>query len=543
LRRPRFSWLFLVCALALGACSTAEPGAGSNTNWLRPCLQDDECSDGLSCLCGICTLACGAECSDLPGAICAAAGSASHAQLCNGQPAQLGEPAGLCLPACGPEAGCAAGQLCKDGGCLQLASADGVDTGCGAAAELHLSAGGVELQARHGTLFGDALYLPVAYDEQPASWVEPMSPAPIVARATDAAGEPVSGCQVRFITGEGSGSAFADAQSTDQRGEVTAYWVAGQQREQVLSVASVGEDGLVLSADLPGTAFANDEGPQASVASVSVARPATLRLSYAPPEAASLLRVRVGATSFPHHAFYAALTSQGFFSGLQNTSDLDALSQDVPAEHRILIASVWHTAESAAELLFQREGLVCGPHYQETGGIRCTLGSAWETGAEYLFTLERTSLAQGEAGPGYVELGYVDTLCASVAGCTDYTLYFANASDPDAMQRVVAYRYQAAINSWFGSFVQPYVELEGQNSCLATPRYEATFAPYAMVGGAFERVEQAGFSVNYQTWHNEVCANYAAATDAGGFQLITGGPHVLGRPELPDAPARNLSLR
>jgi hypothetical protein len=542
LRGAKLSWLLAACALALLRCNTADPGAGSNTNWLRPCLEDDECRDGLSCLCGICTAPCDAECSELPRAICAPAGSASHAETCGEELGQVLEPAGLCLPACGPEAACAAGQLCKDGGCLQLAAADDADTGCRAVSLLELSAGGLELQARHGTLFGDALYLPVAYEERPASWVEPMSPAPIVARATDAAGETVAGCQVRFITGEGSGSAFADTRSTDLNGEVTAYWVAGEEREQVLSAAIVGEGGRVMSADLPGTAFANDEGPQATDAAVNVARPATLRLNYAPPDTATLLRVRIGASSFPHHAFYAALTSEGFFSGLQNTSDLDALSEDVPSEDRILIASVWHTADTAAELLFQVEGLECGPHYQETGGIRCTLGSAWVTGAEYFFTLERTSLLQGESGPGYAELGYLDTPCASAAGCTDYTLYFADATDEDSMQRVVAYRYQAVVGNGFGSFVQPYIEIEGQNSCLATPRYEATFSPYALVDGTFERVEQAGFSANYQTWHNEVCANYAAATDVSGFQLITGGPEVLDRPELPGDPARELSL-
>jgi hypothetical protein len=538
----RLSWLLAALPLALLGCNTADPGAGSNTNWLRPCVEDVECRDGLSCLCGICTAPCDGECSELPRAICAPAGSASHAELCGSELGQPLEPVGLCLPACGPEAGCAAGQLCQDGGCLQLAGADAADTDCSAAAALELSAGGLDLQARHGTLFGDALYLPVAYDERPASWEEPMSPAPIVARVTGADGEAVAGCRVRFLAGEGSGSAFAETQSSDLNGEVTAYWVAGAERDQVLRAAIVAEGGRVLSADLPATAFANDEGPQASDAAVDVARPATLRLSYAPPEAASLLRVRVGASSFPHHAFYAALASEGFFAGLQNTSDFDALSDDVPAEDRILIASVWHTADTAAELLFQMEGLVCGPHYQETGGIRCTLGSAWQTGAEYLFTLERTGLLPGEFGPGYAELGYLDTPCASEAGCTDYTLYFADASDPDAMQRVVAYRYPAPIGSGFGSFVQPYVEIAGQNSCLATPRYEATFSPYALVNGVFERVEQAGFSVNYQTWHNEVCANYAAATDVSGFQLITGGPKVLGRPKLPGEPAGELSL-
>lgn len=529
-----------LCSMALLHCNTTDPGAGSNTSWLRSCADDAECAEGLSCLCSVCTATCDGECTTLPGAICAPAGSAGHAQLCGEKLGEVLEPAGLCLPACGPEAGCAAGQLCKDGGCLQL-PAEG-DSGCVTATRLELSSGGIDLQARHGMLFSDALYLPVAYDERPDGWVEPMAPAPIVARVSDAAGEPVADCRVHFVTGEGSGSAFADTQSTDQNGEVTAYWVAGEAREQVLSAAIVNERGMVQSAHLPGTAFAHDEEPQATDAAVNVARPATLHLNYSPAEAAGMFRVRVGATSFPHHAFYAAMTSEGFFSGLQNTSDLDALSEDVPPEDRILIASVWHLEDAEAELLFQSEGLECGPHGQDFGGIRCIFGDAWQVGAEYFFTLERTILTEGEMGPGYTELGYVDTPCASAAGCTDYTLYFGDASAQDAMQRIVAYRYQSTIEPSFGSFVQPFIEIEGQNSCLATPRYDATFSPEAMVDGAFERVTQAGLSALYETWHNEVCANYAATTGASGFQLITGGPRVLDRPQLPDDPARELSL-
>ena len=145
MKGARFSWLLAALALALLRCNTADPGAGSNTNWLRPCLEDDECRGGLSCLCGICTAPCDVACSELPDAICAPAGSASHAELCDEELGQLVEPLGLCLPACGPEAGCAAGQLCKDGGCLQLAGAAGADTGCSAVAQLELSAGGLEL--------------------------------------------------------------------------------------------------------------------------------------------------------------------------------------------------------------------------------------------------------------------------------------------------------------------------------------------------------------------------------------------------------------
>jgi hypothetical protein len=266
-------------------------------------------------------------------------------------------------------------------------------------------------------------------------------------------------------------------------------------------------------------------------------------LSYALPATSNGMRVVLSAATFPHHAFYSALTFPGFFAGLQNTSELDALTETVPDSERVLIASVWNLVEGDAQLLFAMPGLECGPHLQDLGGIRCLLAGAWQPGQDYAFTLERTTLAEGEVGPDYAALGYLTDPCASAAGCTDYTLFFASADAIDAQARVVAYRYQSgAIAGGFGSFIQPYLELPAQNSCLATPEYEARFLPFVQDGVGFAPVGSAGFSVAYFSWHNEICANYAASTDAGGFRLITGGPRALDRPMLLDEPARSLTL-
>lgn len=537
-----FGLLGLLGALRLAlACNTADPGAGSNTNWLRPCDEDAECGSELSCLCGVCSAPCEDECG-LADAVCARPGSAGLEQLCGD--AEVAPEAGLCLPACAGDSECAPGQLCHDGGCLQLADTGGGDPSCLPGAELELSADGLELAARQGTLFGDALYLPVDYDERPSDWVEPMTPLPLVARVVDRDGAPLEGCRVQLLAGQDSGSAFADRQSTNADGEVTAYWVAGAGREQSLTAALVDADGRVASARLAATGYANDEGPRHDgEAATESARAATVWLGYGLPAPADAMRVRLRAESFPHHAFYAALSLDGFFAGLQNTSELDALAENVPDEERVLIASVWHVEGIEAELLFQAPDLECGPHEQELGGIRCTRPAAWLPGSEYLFTLERISLLPGEVGAGYAELGYATTECAGVDGCTDYTLYFAAADEPEVMQRVVAYRYQAATSGTsFGSFVQPYLEVAGQNSCLSAPRYEATFVPYAMLDGGFERIVEADFSATYRTWHNEVCANYGAAAARDGFRLVSGGPVILDRPKLPGDPARTLSL-
>jgi hypothetical protein len=349
---------------------------------------------------------------------------------------------------------------------------------------------------------------------------------------------------VRFITGEGSGAAFADATTTDENGQVLAYWVAGDQREQLLEATLIDQQGRLATARLEATAYANDEGPQVSDGAPAPAtRPSTLRLSYALPETARRVRVVLAADGYPHHAFYSALSRPGFFAGLQNTSDRDVPGSDVPDSERILIASVWNLPDGDAQQLFGIDGLDCGPHAQDLGGIRCTLSGAWQAGQAYAFELERTPLALGESAPGYAALGYVDEPCASSAGCTDYSLFFGAADAPEPPLRIVAYRYQSAVPSGdFGSFVQPYLELPAQTSCLSTPVYAARFQPFVQRGDSFEPLAQAEFSATYRSWANEVCANYAAEPEASGFRLVTGGPRPLGRPQLPDEPARALAL-
>jgi hypothetical protein len=519
------------------ACERTEPGAGSNTNWLRPCANDGDCVDGSSCLCGACSALCDAECQGLPNVVCARAGSASVREQCG-----VGFEAGLCLPVCRVTADCAAGQLCVDGACLELASPTPRVTGCDSAATLELVESATTLQARYGTVFSGALYLPVEYAERPADWTEPAPPRALTARVTDAEGQPLEGCVVRFITGAGSGVAFPNAATTDASGEVTAHWVAGDARRQQLSAALLRDDGTVATRDLEGLAYANDEGGQSEALERAVAtRPSTLRLYYDLPATSERVQVSVSPQTVPHHAFYATVALPGFYTGLQNTGDVDPASGDVPDAERALIASVWNLEEGDAEQLFGVEQLSCSPHDDGLGGIRCMLPGAWNLGESFVFEVERRSLALGESAPEYEPLGYSLEPCASAAGCTDYTVFFG--SEGGALTRLVAYRYQSGdVAQSFSSFLQPYAALSSQNSCLSTPRYDVTFSPSVQAEGGFEPIRSAQFDVDYASWRNQVCANYSASVDAQGYRLVTGGPTPLGAPLLPDEPARLLTL-
>lgn len=102
--------------LGLGSCGKATDGTDllldSNTNWLKRCEVDSECSGSLRCYCGQCTQPCAAvnECSLLSGAGCSASGPA----LCGDQ-AGAG---GLCVMECGNDGHCAADFTCNANQCV-----------------------------------------------------------------------------------------------------------------------------------------------------------------------------------------------------------------------------------------------------------------------------------------------------------------------------------------------------------------------------------------------------------------------------------------
>lgn len=117
-------WMLRVGSLALGALAlslsagscgkVAEPRPlfDSNTNWLVPCVADDQCTGSLRCYCGQCTKPCSqdGECSLLSDALCAE----SSEVLC-GQSASAG---GLCVRGCAADAECGPRFSCSAGQCV-----------------------------------------------------------------------------------------------------------------------------------------------------------------------------------------------------------------------------------------------------------------------------------------------------------------------------------------------------------------------------------------------------------------------------------------
>lgn len=119
----------MLVVLIGASCADSEvsPTYMGNTNWLISCDEDDDCSDDLSCECGVCTKTCetSADCGTL-GAACDT-GSDALVSACGSSLADS-----ICLPECEEDDDCGRGQ-CVDAHCLPapMSNADGGASGDG----------------------------------------------------------------------------------------------------------------------------------------------------------------------------------------------------------------------------------------------------------------------------------------------------------------------------------------------------------------------------------------------------------------------------
>jgi hypothetical protein len=106
----------LALALSAGSCGKVKEGGqplyDSNTNWLTPCMVDDQCSGSLRCYCGQCTKPCAqdAECMLLSDAQCAE----SSESLCGESPSA----GGLCVKGCSTDTDCGDRFSCEAAQCV-----------------------------------------------------------------------------------------------------------------------------------------------------------------------------------------------------------------------------------------------------------------------------------------------------------------------------------------------------------------------------------------------------------------------------------------
>jgi len=124
--------LIALSALAVTACTddkrSGDPHVDSQTHWLISCQDNATCGDGLSCLCGVCTLACDRDsaCAPTDGATACVTTAAGAASLLCEDAAPPPQP-GLCLPSCDADADCPADLHCRRGSCIPPDRDNGCD--------------------------------------------------------------------------------------------------------------------------------------------------------------------------------------------------------------------------------------------------------------------------------------------------------------------------------------------------------------------------------------------------------------------------------
>lgn len=112
----------LLGVLGLGCDPSNRPETiDSQTNWLKSCQIDAQCTDGGKCVCGACTSICSENttCTELKGSSCVRAEESGAIAQCGGT---RPPGPGLCLPRCDATT-CARGQMCVAGVCTPVPAA------------------------------------------------------------------------------------------------------------------------------------------------------------------------------------------------------------------------------------------------------------------------------------------------------------------------------------------------------------------------------------------------------------------------------------
>ncbi len=537
----------LLTLLSLSGCSLFTPstsegeGVGSNTNWFRACDSTEECSAEMACICGACTKACTEteDCVGLENAACPVdvgvfrgmcGRDEAEAEGAEGF-AHFQEKTTLCTPTCTDSADCGKGQLCAAGFCLL-----GPEP-CRDAASLTLRASSESLEARVGGLFGDQFYVPTWYSNYPADFVESYRPSVLTARVTSAAGEPVEGCEVVWLTALESGFAFAAEPLSDASGEATALWVAGSARSQKVEAFVVGRD-TTLSQSLSGAAVRHDEEPLSTgTEGRDFTSPSGVSFRIEEDSASDEALIEFVALTFPARVTYSVFTSS--LLGIRFTNDgvSDPLEEEVPAEERILSINVLNEEPGTTQVVSLSSGTVCTVGSTET---RCTLSGAWEPGETIGVLVQARQVAFGETPSDYQPATHAMDPCLSSVGCTDFSLGLRRAGqDVQTIARLRAggtdtmQTHTAGISGIYSA------QSGTAGSCLETPqaslqiRHEMNQSGATSQSGVTRERGRGYFSSAHETWQNQICANYALLPSVSGLYMSTGGPTTFPTPVLP----------
>ena len=187
---------------------------------------------------------------------------------------------------------------------------------CPADAQLELLSD-EELVAPVGGLFSKHPFVPNRDNDY--------EPQALRVRVSDALNRPVTGCRLRWIPDRGSGWVYPLAEGTNADGIAEAWWVADRASTQQISVLLVRRD------------QSSDQVRVFGEASAHFTRANSTHINYDIPHAFDAVSVDVTPITFPYKTYYAALTFEGGYAGIQNRAENNRPDFD----EKTVLFSVW----------------------------------------------------------------------------------------------------------------------------------------------------------------------------------------------------------
>jgi len=516
-------WTIVVSGV-LGSCGPVAgegDGVGSNTNWYQSCDQDRDCSDKLSCICGACSLLCATQndCQQLDNSSCPI-DSQVFRERCEPESALSGQS--MCAPNCDKDRDCAEHSICLDGVCVEGAGCELVDS-------IVVESPFASLKARVGSLFGDSYYVPQRFFVRPGGWAEPFIVDYLTIRTLDRAGQPVEGCEISFSNDVDSGTAFAQNPLSNSNGEVQALWVAGTASMQTLQVMVESSNGPIIG-QISGEARPHDAEP---LSGGSEGRSVTHSPAVAltPQLEAGVRDVELEATvvALPASSTQVILRAGPLSLALWNRSPLDAAGASLPPEERTFEVYVETVQGVATEEIWPMNTCRIDP-----SRTVCTYLNAWSLSLASHFLVETRQVSYGQVPPDYETKAYSLSPCGAAEGCTDYLVSGGWAG---AQARPLVVLRAAGVNTLDEQVIflsRDEVSPYGYGrTCLETPQSTLKIS-HRWRGTDDWQMTKTGSSWGlYQSWTNQVCANYSVRVLSDGLILSAGGYQKIPTPTLP----------
>jgi hypothetical protein len=324
------------------------------------------------------------------------------------------------------------------------------------------------------------------------------------------AGQPVSGCEVRWIAAGDNGWGFSADPKTDANGRLYGYWTAGKVGPGKIAATIALEGGGESHVEFNGTVASQDS------------RTDSVHLNYDVDGSYTELKVQVTPLTNPAATYYSALNWQDAYAGIQ--FDRNAAGQLTMS---MVIFSVWDAGGAQAAVT-------------DHGACNSVLGFGGEgTGTSCRLRFPPNAQNGAVAGlPSDYMLKVGDTyelhltMRASGSG-TAHTLTFRDVTNnigPISLgTQTTGTSFQGG--RYASSFVEEWTP---HGSCLSAGRSVYYHDLQALVGNIWRPIKTAHFDPNYIASNNEICGNYLATVANGMFFMSSGGSDYVGRPYVPN---------